>query len=129
MDKVIRNDAPLRFEVRAGNSAPVLIIPADGRGLMVLPDAKGVPMVYIAPDGRAELRDDYDADEASRAFWTAIGALTAQCAPWRAPGISPEHLAALQAMMRVEPVRQMMTPRERNAVEEAIRIFSGSPQS
>jgi hypothetical protein len=37
-----------------------------------IPDENGRPLVTIHPDGRVELGEGYEPDEAARAFWDAV---------------------------------------------------------
>jgi hypothetical protein len=53
---------------------PAVLAPAEPLTALTFrfPDMHGRPLVTIHPDGRVELGEGYEPDEAARAFWDAV---------------------------------------------------------
>lgn len=70
-----------------GESRGIVGVPITGLSMLTaakpitsytirIPDEDGRPLVTIHPDGRVELGDGYEPDEAARAFWDAVQRLS-----------------------------------------------------
>ncbi|MEV8344591.1 hypothetical protein [Streptomyces niveus] len=70
-----------------GESRGIVSVPISGPAMLAavrpmtsytlrIPDENGRPLVTIHPDGRVELGENYEPDEAARVFWDAVQRLS-----------------------------------------------------
>ncbi|MFK0159175.1 hypothetical protein ACIQVK_44780 [Streptomyces sp. NPDC090493] len=70
-----------------GESRGIVGVPMTGHAMLAaaqpmtsytirIPDEDGRPLVTIHPNGRVELGEGYEPDEAARAFWDAVQRLS-----------------------------------------------------